>query len=175
MGGSTSIQAPIESRHDGPATCSRLSEVVGHYSTLMNWLTRFTRKPSGPFGPLEWRVLVALWDREGPASVRDLHPAFPETAYTTLMTTLDRLRRKGVLDRTKHGRAFYYRPCLTRPEFEAAWAADAFRVVLAGDSSAVGPLLSFFVDAVGDRDHELLDELEALVRSRQAEIGSKRS
>ncbi len=79
-----------------------------------------------------------------------------------------------MLERAKRGRAFYYRPCLTRPEFESARAADAFRVVLEGDSSAVGPLLSFFVDAVGDRDHELLDELEALVRSRRAEIGSKR-
>ena len=51
-------------------------------------------------------VLEALWTRDSPASVRDLTPSFQDIAYTTLMTTLDRLHRKGVLDREKHGRAF---------------------------------------------------------------------
>src|ERR1700693_1345263 len=118
------------------------------------WFKRSNPPPSsaGPFGPLEWRVLEALWDHERLASVRDLQPAFPDTAYTTLMTTLDRLHRKGVLGRTKQGRAFYYQPCLTRPEVDSARAADAVRAALKGDGSAVGPLMSFFVDAVGDRD-----------------------
>ena len=123
---------------------------------------------------MEWRVLEALWQREAQACVRDLQPAFPDTAYTTLMTTLDRLHRKGVLARAKQGRAFFYQPRLTRAEFESARAADAVRVALRGDGAAVGPLMSFFVDAVGDRDHELLDELESLVRSRRAEIEQKR-
>ena len=57
-------------------------------------------------GPLEWRVLEALWARTTIASVRDLQPEFPDIAYTTLMTTLDRLHRKGVLLREKNGRAF---------------------------------------------------------------------
>jgi predicted transcriptional regulator len=143
----------------------------------MNWLARFrdNRRTAGPFGPLEWRVLEVLWERKGSCSVRDLQPAFPEMAYTTLMTTLDRLHRKGVLDRAKHGRAFFYRPCLTRAQFESARAAEALRIALEGDGTAVGPLLSFFVDAVGDRDRELLDDLESLVRSRRAELGNKRS
>ena len=54
-------------------------------------------------GPLEERVLDALWTRGCPCSVRDLHPLFPAVAYTTLMTTMDRLHRKGVLAREKHG------------------------------------------------------------------------
>ena len=58
------------------------------------------------FGTLELRVLEALWHRSDAASVRDLQAEFPATAYTTLMTTLDRLHRKGVLDRMKAGRAF---------------------------------------------------------------------
>jgi len=143
----------------------------------MSWLARFhdNRKTAGLFGPLEWRMLEVLWERDGSCSVRDLQPAFPEMAYTTLMTTLDRLHRKGVLDRIKVGRAFYYRPCLTRAQFESARAAEALRVVLEGDGAAVGSLLSFFVDAVGDRDRDLLDELESLVRSRRAELGNKRT
>ena len=140
------------------------------------WLSRF-RNPAvtaGRLGPLEWRVLEALWARTESASVRELQPEFSEIAYTTLMTTLDRLYRKGVLERTKQGRAFFYVPRLTRPQFESGRAADALRVALEGDSAELGPLLSFFVQAVSDRDYELLDELEALVRARRAEIDRKR-
>jgi predicted transcriptional regulator len=107
--------------------------------------------------------------------VRDLQPEFPDIAYTTLMTTLDRLFRKGVLVRTKQGRAFFYSPRLSKPEFESARVASALRVALRSDSAAVGPLMSYFVEAVSNRDHELLDDLEALVRARRAEIEHERS
>jgi predicted transcriptional regulator len=125
---------------------------------------------AGRLGPLERRVLDALWARTDPASVRDLQPEFREIAYTTLMTTLDRLHRKGMLGRTKQGRAFFYQPRLTRPEYDSVRAADALKVALEGDGASLVPLLSFFVDAVGDRDQELLDELEALVRARRAAL-----
>lgn len=139
----------------------------------MSWFARPSEPRQPPFGPLEWRVLSAVWDRNTPASVRDLQPAFPDIAYTTLMTTLDRLRRKGMLTRAKQGRAFFYLPRLTRPEYESRRATDALRVALDGDPAAVGSLLSFFVEAVGNRDRELLDDLEALVRTRRAELGKK--
>src|SRR5262245_3764216 len=125
---------------------------------------------AGRLGPLERRVLEALWARSEPASVRDLQPEFGEIAYTTLMTTLDRLHRKSVLARTKQGRAFFYQPRLTRPEFDSVRAADALKAALEGDGATLVPLLSFFVDAVGDRDEELLDELAALVRARRAAL-----
>jgi predicted transcriptional regulator len=143
----------------------------------MSWFSRKPPNPrnSGLFGPLEWRVLETLWDRDADASVRDLMPAFPELAYTTLMTTMDRLHRKGMLERTKEGRAFVYRPALTRAQFESTSATEAVRVVFEGDGTAVGSLMSFFVDAVGDRDRALLDELESLVKSRRAEIERPRS
>lgn len=128
---------------------------------------------AGRLGPLERRVLEALWSRPGPASVRDLQPEFNEIAYTTLMTTLDRLHRKGVLARTKQGRAFFYQPRLTRPEYDSVRAADALRVVFDGDAASLTPLMSFFVQAVGDRDEELLDELEALVRATRAALDKR--
>ncbi|MGH9346790.1 MAG: BlaI/MecI/CopY family transcriptional regulator [Vicinamibacterales bacterium] len=96
-------------------------------------------------GPLERRVLEMLWSRAGDARVRDLQPSFPEIAYTTLMTTLDRLHRKGVLDRVPDGRAFAYRPRVTRAE----------------------AVLSFLVDEVGPLDADALDALERLVRERR--------
>ena len=141
---------------------------------MTSWLRSNPAPLHARLGPLEWRVLEALWTRADAASVRDLQPDFSEIAYTTLMTTLDRLFRKRVLSRVKQGRAFLYRPLLTRPEFDSARAADALKVALAGDSRALTPLLSFFVDAVGDRNDALLDELEALVRARRAAIEDER-
>ena len=136
------------------------------------WLTTSPSTPhAGRFGPLERRVLNALWQRAEPASVRDLQPVFSDIAYTTLMTTLERLHRKRVLDRTKSGRAFLYQTRLTRAEFESARAADALRTALDGGGGALA--LSYLVDTVGERDKELLDELEALVRARRAEIGDR--
>jgi predicted transcriptional regulator len=139
------------------------------------WLSGLTDpQAQRRLGPLEWRVLEALWARSDAASVRDLQPAFSEIAYTTLMTTLDRLHRKNVLLRTKQGRAFFYQPKLSRSEFDSARAADALRVALSADGSQLTPLLSFFVQAVGDKDDDLLDELEGLVRARRAELDTKR-
>ena len=120
----------------------------------------------GWFGKLERRVLEALW-RRGPSAVRDLQDSFPETAYTTLMTTLDRLHRKGVLDRAKDGRAFVYTPRFTRDDLRAGLAERALHTLLGDDAARVRPLLSFLVDAVTRGDREALDELEQLVRQKR--------
>jgi predicted transcriptional regulator len=122
------------------------------------------------FGALELRVLEALW-RRGDATVRDLCEDFPAAAYTTLMTTMERLSRKGVLAREKSGRAFVYRPVHTRSELESGLITRAIQPLLAGDSAH--PVLSCFVDEVSRHDERLLDELERLVREkrRQQENG----
>jgi len=125
------------------------------------------------FGELEVRVLESLWRRGKPASVRAVREDFPEAAYTTLMTTLDRLYRKGVLDRERSGRAYLYRPRHTRAELEALLAANALDAFLHNEPAALRPALSFLVDAFGNRDQALLDELEALVRERRGREGKK--
>jgi predicted transcriptional regulator len=125
------------------------------------------------YGPLEVRVLEALWARAEAACVRDLQPDFPGVAYTTLMTTLDRLYRKGALQRTKGGRAFYYAPKATLDEMVSDLAGSTFRTLLPVDASAVRPILSMFVDTVGRHDEALLDELEALVKERREELKGK--
>ena len=129
------------------------------------------RPTSERLGPLEWRVLEALWAWTGRASVRDLISSFPDIAYTTLMTTLDRLHRKGLLDRDKVGRAFVYQSRMTRAEFHSAQAASAVRTALEGGRATTELLLSTLVDAVSEQDRRLLDQLEALVRTRRAAIG----
>ena len=125
------------------------------------------------FGPLELRVLEALWARREAACVRDLQPDFRGVAYTTLMTTLDRLFRKGVLTRTKSGRAFFYRAEWTREQLQSQLAGSALATLLPGELSSVRPILSMFVDAVGNRDRALLDELEHLIRTRRQALAKK--
>ena len=125
------------------------------------------------FGPLEIRVLEALWARGTPACVRDIQPGFPGVAYTTLMTTLDRLFRKGALLRHKTGRAFYYRPKASQQDLISELAGSTFATMLPVDMESMRPILSMFVTTIGDRDQKLLDELEALVRARRAELKAR--
>lgn len=133
-------------------------------------LSRGARRDLGAFfGSLEVRVLDVLWQRGGPASVRDLQRDFPRTAYTTLMTTLDRLHRKGVLSRMKSGRAFLYEPRCSREELRLGLAEDALGAIL-GPGVSGHPLLSFFLEAVSRRDEALLDELERLVREKKESV-----
>jgi predicted transcriptional regulator len=122
------------------------------------------------FGPLELQVLETLWRLGGEASVRDLRDDFPDIAYTTLMTTLDRLYKKGVLSRRKSGRAFRYHPVAAREELESSIAAEALDEIVSSFSSpsTMRPLLSTFLDAVSRRDELILDELEELLRARRS-------
>jgi predicted transcriptional regulator len=124
------------------------------------------------FGPLEVQVLDAMWRQPNPATVRDLQASFPKCAYTTLMTTLDRLHKKGVLARVKSGRAFVYEPKFARNELEIRLAARSVEELLgaARGRTALEPLLSCFVDAVSERDRLLLDDLERLLKAKRAAL-----
>jgi predicted transcriptional regulator len=119
------------------------------------------------FGTLEIRVLEMLWSRAEPQSVRDLHRDLTGVAYTTVMTTLDRLHRKGVLDRDKTGRAFVYRPRYTRDALRSGLAGDALEAVFGARASELKPILSFFVETVSRDDQDSLAALERLVEERR--------
>ena len=74
------------------------------------------------FGELEERIMNVLWHAKGPATVRDVHAVLTEEtplAYTTVMTVMDRLWRKGVLERRPQGRAYEYVPVHTEAEHTA--------------------------------------------------------
>ena len=132
------------------------------------------RKPSGLasiFGTLELRVLEAVW-RRGEATVRDLCEDFPAAAYTTLMTTMERLHKKGALLREKSGRAFVYRPASSRSDMESGFVTRAIQPLLRGENAR--PVLSSFVDEVSRHDERLLDELERLVREKRRQQGNRR-
>lgn len=108
-----------------------------------------------------------LWLRTRAATVRDLAEALPGVAYTTLMTTADRLFRKGLVEREREGRAFRYRPRWSRDELDLHLASTAMATWLADDARALKPLISLFVDEVSRRDESMLDELERLIRRKK--------
>lgn len=118
-------------------------------------------------GKLERRVLDKAWQR-GEVSVRDIYLAFEENvAYTTLMTTLDRLYKKKLLERRKDGRAFLYAPAVSRDEFEHGIREDVIDGLLGHGAEGVQPVLACIVDTVSERDRELLDELDRLVKEKK--------
>jgi predicted transcriptional regulator len=121
-------------------------------------------------GTLERRVIEIVWDRDE-VTVRDVHAELEgRVAYTTVMTTLDRLFKKGLLSRTKRARAFAYSAAATREELDAIVASDVVSGLLSNDSSAPLPFLSNLVEEVGKRDRALLDELERLVKMKRREL-----
>ncbi len=77
-------------------------------------------------GSLERDVMTLVWQR-GDSNVRDACEQFGSAvAYTTMMTTMDRLFKKGLLTRRKAGRAFVYRAAASRAEVEGAVATCRF-------------------------------------------------
>ena len=88
-------------------------------------------------------------------------------AYTTLMTTLDRLYKKGYLERRKVERAFVYKAAHTRDELQAGITGDVITGLIDSATRNVEPVLACIVDAVGEKDRELLDELERLIKEKK--------
>jgi predicted transcriptional regulator len=127
---------------------------------------------SAALGKLERRVLEETW-RRGETTVRDVFLAFEEKiAYTTLMTTLDRLYKKRLLSRRKDGRAFIYAPQVTREELEQGIREDVIDGLLTNGSLGE-PILACIVDAIGERDLESLDELDRLIKKKRLELKLK--
>jgi predicted transcriptional regulator len=121
----------------------------------------------GLLGRLEREVMDIVW-RSGAVNVRDVRVQLSKpAAYTTVMTTLDRLFKKGLLARERDGRAFVYRAALSRQDVEAAVASGLLIGLLERGAGAARPVLSNLVDVIGDRDDALLDELEDLVRQKR--------
>ena len=124
-------------------------------------------------GKLERETMDEVW-RQKEVNVRAVEVALGErVAYTTIMTTLDRLYKKGFLDRRKEGRAFFYTPRFTLNELERGMAEDVIDNLLSVGTSQIEPVLACIVDAVSDHDRDLLDELARLVQAKQLELETK--
>jgi predicted transcriptional regulator len=125
---------------------------------------------TSPFalGPLEKQVLHAVWNR-GTATVREIVQGGKLwQTYPTIMTTMNRLFKKGLLDRVPDGRAFRYSARYSPEDLERVTAMNNMRQLLRSEYASLH--LSYLVDAVGEQDSRLLDELQALVERHRAEL-----
>src|SRR5690348_10480745 len=100
---------------------------------LLLWGFKSPRDLAGAaLGALEQRVMNCVW-ASGEVTVRHVLSAVgDQVAYTTVMTTLDRLYKKGLLRRRKAGRAFAYTAAVKRDELQRALATGFFDRVLQG-------------------------------------------
>jgi len=112
------------------------------------------------FGELEAAIMECLWARSQPASVRDvlgeLHTG-KQLAYTTVLTVLDNLHRKGVVTREMSGRAWLYQPAYSREEHTAMM----LREVLGTSGDRQAALMHF----VAELDTDAVADLTAAVKA----------
>lgn len=131
-----------------------------------------THASPAPLGPLERQIHRAVRER-GAATVREvLQDKDIWQRYNTVLTTMERLYRKGLLDRVPEGKAFRYWVRCTLEEFDRDATVTSLRQLLRTGEAALH--LSYFVEAVGAEDEKLLDELQALVERQRAELLSKK-
>jgi predicted transcriptional regulator len=136
----------------------------------MNRVFPFFGSTAGPqLGPLERQLLEEVWSR-GSVTVRELvEDGTLKQAYTTVMTTLDRLYRKQLLDRVAEGRAFRYSARQTPEELRRGAVVEGIRQLLGSSKTSELPL-SYLVDALSSHDAQLLDELQLLVERKRREL-----
>ena len=119
-------------------------------------------------GPLEEMVMDFLWDN-GPSTVAEVHAGLKgrrDLAYTTVLTILGRLAKKGLLVRTLVGNSHVYSTALSRDEF----AGNIVEGVLDGLLEAFSqPALAYFAQRLRQKDEVFLKELERLLAERAEE------
>jgi len=121
-------------------------------------------------GPLEVEVMEVVW-AHGDSNVREVTARMQRPlAYTTVMTTLDRLYKKGLLEREMTDRAFVYSAKVSREDWDLQRAGEMMSGFLTGPAESRHMLLSYLVDAVGTHDAMLLDELERKVQHKREEL-----
>lgn len=135
---------------------------------MLHWL-KLSLAGNAALGPLETQLLRVLWLRRD-GTVRELLNEIPvRVAYTTVMTTLDRLYKKGLLERTLDGRAYRYRATQTEEEYNRSTVAAGLTKLLNSAGSPASPL-SFLVDTVTQHDAALLEELARAVGHKRREL-----
>lgn len=140
--------------------------------SLQSTLT--TRPRAIVLGRLETLVMDCLWQSDEAMSVREVARRLNGPwAYTTLMTTLDRLFKKSVAGREPLGRAFVYRARLSRTDLGVQALKTAVSAIDAGTGTRELALAAL-VDAIESQDPEWLDSLDRLIREKKRALRQSR-
>ncbi len=119
------------------------------------------------FGDLEAVIMDRVWEHAEPVTVRELHDELSAErviAYTTVMSTMDNLHRKGWLNRVKEGKAYRYSPSASREEYSARLMREA--LADGGDTEMV--LSHFLAQIDGEESAALRLALSRLRGERSA-------
>jgi predicted transcriptional regulator len=119
------------------------------------------------FGDLEAVIMDRVWEHAEPVTVRELHDELAAErviAYTTVMSTMDNLHRKGWLNRVKEGKAYRYSATASRAEYSARLMREA----LAGGGDTEMVLSHFLAQIDGDESEALRSVLSKLRGGRSA-------
>jgi predicted transcriptional regulator len=134
------------------------------------WRTAFARLwvwelAMNRLGELERKVMDVLWDvPNAPLTGREVADRLPDRAYTTVLTILDRLRRKGLVRRTTEGRAHRFEAADSREAYMAELMIDAM-----GDTGDRGAVLARFAESVSSEEARVLRRaLDAVTGQRKA-------
>ncbi|MBO5380640.1 MAG: BlaI/MecI/CopY family transcriptional regulator [Bacteroides sp.] len=105
----------------------------------------------------ELHLMNLLWDK-GEGTVNDLIEMMPEPrpAYTTVLTVMRVLTKKGVVKATQQGKAYLYTPLMTREEYTKGFMEETRNTLFKG---SFGKLLMFFAE----RERLAADEVEKIV------------
>jgi predicted transcriptional regulator len=117
------------------------------------------------FGELEAVIMHRVWGHGVPVTVRELFDELRQErviAYTTVMTTMDNLHRKGWLTRVKEGKAYRYTATASREEYSARLMREALDG--GGDTQAV---LSHFVAQMDGEESQMLRAVVRRLADRQ--------
>jgi predicted transcriptional regulator len=109
------------------------------------------------FGDLEAVIMQLVWDHGQAVTVRDLFDEMRREraiAYTTVMSTMDNLHRKGWLERVKDGKAYRYTPTASREEYSARLMSEAL-----ADGGNTEAVLSHFVAQMDGAESDVLREV----------------
>lgn len=96
-----------------------------------------------------------LWSTSAPQSVREVHLVLTQSrdlAYTTVMTVLDRLAKKGLVSRERDGRAYRYAAAQSREDL----VADVMHTALVGDQADRSAALVAFLDRISPEEAETM-------------------
>ncbi|QCR33693.1 BlaI/MecI/CopY family transcriptional regulator [Lysinibacillus sp. SGAir0095] len=129
---------------------------IRKFNMLESGLNRF-------FGPLEAKIMDILWYQEEMTikEVQTLLEKEKPTNFNTVMTVMNRLVEKGILQKKPVGRSSYYKPIQSREEFINNQSKEMTHELMDEFGSVV---VSHMLDALEDVDDELVKKLELKIR-----------
>ncbi len=123
-------------------------------------------------GELELLVMEALWQQphQDAKHVCSNIPSNKQPTLSTVQSTLERLYKKGLVDRIKSGHAYTYYASVSRSNLLARLMGDVIHLLHDGRLETI---LSSFVNVAADLDEKSLSDLEALIARKKQELGGR--